>query len=210
MNTGAPWPTPSEADARVLRMQTKLHQWATDDRSRRFVDLFNLVADPAFLQVAWRRVRGNRGARSAGIDGQTASSIEAGRGEAAFLADLRVDLRARTFRPVAVRERMEPGWHTYWTNPGDSGEPTSIEWALAEGVKAWPILWPLPHVIPVGPLVEYGYDDEVLLLTEIEVPANAAGSVTLAAKVSYLVCKDICVPEDTRVELTLPNHSNGR
>ena len=108
MNTGASWPTPSEADARVLRMQTKLPQWATDDRSRRFVDLFNLVADPAFLQVAWRRVRGNRGARSAGIDGQTASSIEAGRGEAAFLADLRADLRARTFRPLPVRERMIP------------------------------------------------------------------------------------------------------
>ncbi len=108
MNTGAPWPTPSEAEARVLRMQTKLHQWATDDRKRRFVDLFNLVADPAFLQVAWRRVRGNRGARSAGIDGQTASSIEAGRGEAAFLADLRADLRARTFRPLPVRERMIP------------------------------------------------------------------------------------------------------
>ena len=65
-------------------------------------------------------------------------------------------------------------------------------------------LWPLPHAIPVGPLVEYGYDDEVLLLTEIDVPANAAGSITLAAKVSYLVCKDICVPEDTHVELTLP------
>ena len=70
MSTGVPWPTPSEAEARVLRMQTKLHQWATDDRERRFVDLFNLVADPAFLLVAWRRVRGNRGARSAGIDGQ--------------------------------------------------------------------------------------------------------------------------------------------
>ncbi len=105
---------------------------------------------------------------------------------------------------VAVRERMEPGWHTYWTNPGDSGEPTSIEWALPDGIKAGPILWPLPHVIPVGPLVEYGYDDEVLLLTEIDVPADAAGSITLAAKVSYLVCKDICVPEDTHVELTLP------
>ena len=76
---------------------------------------------------------------------------------------------------VAVRERMEPGWHTYWTNPGDSGEPTSVEWALPDGVKAGPILWPLPHVIPVGPLVEYGYDDEVLLLTEIDVPAQRGG-----------------------------------
>lgn len=108
MNTDAPWPTPSEAEARVLRMQAKLHRWATDDHARRFVDLFNLVADPAFLLVAWRRVRGNRGARSAGIDGQTAHGIEAGRGEAAFLADLRADLRARTFRPLPVRERMIP------------------------------------------------------------------------------------------------------
>jgi len=108
VNTGASWPTPIEAEARVLRMQTKLHQWATDDPERRFVDLFNLVADPAFLLTAWRRVRGNRGARTAGIDGQTANSIEAGRGEEAFLADLRADLRARSFRPLPVRERMIP------------------------------------------------------------------------------------------------------
>lgn len=108
MNTGALWPTPHEAEARVLRMQAKLHRWAIDDPNRRFADLCNLVADPAFLLVAWRRVRGNRGARSAGIDGQTARSIEAGRGEAAFLADLRADLRARTFRPLPVRERMIP------------------------------------------------------------------------------------------------------
>jgi DsbC/DsbD-like thiol-disulfide interchange protein len=105
---------------------------------------------------------------------------------------------------VALRERIEPGWHTYWTNPGDSGEATSIEWALPEGAKAGPIQWALPHTIPVGPLMEYGYDDEVLLLSEIEVPANASGSFKIAAKVSYLVCKDICIPEDTHVELTLP------
>lgn len=108
MNTGASWPTPSEAEARVLRMQAKLHRWATDDPTRRFADLSNLVADPAFLLIAWRRVRGNRGARSAGIDGQTAYAIEAERGEEAFLASLRADLRARTFRPIPVRERMIP------------------------------------------------------------------------------------------------------
>jgi RNA-directed DNA polymerase len=108
VNADAPWPTPSEAEARVLRMQAKLHRWATDDPNRRFVDLFNLVADPAFLRVAWRRVRSNRGARSAGIDGQTAYAIEAERGEEAFLAALRADLRARTFRPVPVREQMIP------------------------------------------------------------------------------------------------------
>jgi thiol:disulfide interchange protein DsbD len=105
---------------------------------------------------------------------------------------------------VAVRERIEPNWHTYWTNPGDSGEPTSIAWALPEGYSAGPISWPLPHVIEVGPLAEYGFDGEILLLTDIRVPEDAKGSVTLAAKVSYLVCKDVCVPEAADVQLTLP------
>src|SRR5665647_2227922 len=64
-----------EAQRRVLEIQTKLHRWAGDDSHRRFDDLFNLVADPAFLLVAWDRVRGNKGARTAGVDGQTASSV---------------------------------------------------------------------------------------------------------------------------------------
>ncbi len=105
---------------------------------------------------------------------------------------------------VAVREHMEPGWHTYWVNPGDSGEPTSVEWTLPDGVSAGPLLWPLPHTIAVGPLVEYGYDDQILLLSEINVPRQASGVVTLDAKVSYLVCRDICVPEEAHVQLALP------
>ena len=74
MKTGAPQPAPSleEAQARVLGIQTKLHQWAIGDPARRFDDLFNLVCDPAFLLVAWHRVRGNKGARTAGVDGQVA------------------------------------------------------------------------------------------------------------------------------------------
>jgi thiol:disulfide interchange protein DsbD len=109
-----------------------------------------------------------------------------------------------TVLTVAVRERIDPAWHTYWANPGDSGEPTSIAWSLPEGFSAGPILWPLPHIIEVGPLVEYGFDGEVWLLTDIRVPPDAKGSITLAAKVSYLVCKDICVPEAADVQLTLP------
>jgi RNA-directed DNA polymerase len=110
VNTGAPWPTLSveEAEARVLGIQTKLHRWATGAPARRFGDLFNLVCDPAFLLVGWRRVRGNKGARTAGVDGQTAFYVERVRGEEAFLADLRAELKARTFRPLAVRERMIP------------------------------------------------------------------------------------------------------
>ena len=72
------------AERRVLSIQAKLHCWARDDPHRRFDDLYNLVADPAFLLVAWDRVRGNRGARTAGVDGRTARSIEAGQVAAAI------------------------------------------------------------------------------------------------------------------------------
>ncbi len=108
MNIGAPWPSLLEAKVGVLGMQTKLHQWASADEDRQFGDLYNLVYDPAFLTVAWSRVRGNKGARSAGVDGQTARYIEQQRGAAAFLDDLRADLKARTFQPLPVRERMIP------------------------------------------------------------------------------------------------------
>jgi RNA-directed DNA polymerase len=110
VNAGAPWPTPREAAARVQRNQAKLHRWATDDPRRRFDDLYNLVCDPATLLSAWRRVRANRGARSAGVDGETVRSIVE-HGEEAFLAELRATLRARTFRPVvqaALKLVLEP------------------------------------------------------------------------------------------------------
>jgi len=108
VNTGASWPSGKQARARVRGIQTKLHRWATDDPDRRFVDLFNLVVDPATLMVAWARVRRNRGARTAGVDGQTAHYIEAVRGEESFLAELRSDLKAGRFVPLPVRERMIP------------------------------------------------------------------------------------------------------
>jgi RNA-directed DNA polymerase len=96
------------AERRVREIQTKLHRWATDDPDQQFHDLFNLVCDPAFLLVAWQRVRGNRGARAAGVDGDTAFVIEQRRGVDAFLTEIRDELKARQFRPLPVRERMIP------------------------------------------------------------------------------------------------------
>jgi len=96
------------AERRVREIQTKLHRWATDDPDQQFHDLFNLVCDPAFLLVAWQRVRGNRGARAAGVDGDTAFTIEHRRGVDPFLAEIRDELKARQFRPLPVRERMIP------------------------------------------------------------------------------------------------------
>ena len=106
MNTGVLWPEVEAAEAQVLRVQTKLHQWAIDDPGRRFDDLFNLVCDPAVLVVAWRRVRGNRGKRTAGVDGVRPDAV--GDVEDGFLAELRDDLKARRFTPMPVRERMIP------------------------------------------------------------------------------------------------------
>jgi RNA-directed DNA polymerase len=98
----------SGAQIRVLEIQTKLHRWACDDPHRRFDDLFNLVADPAFLLVAWDRVRGNKGAKTAGVDGRTAASIAGWTGVGEFLDGLRAVLKDRSFRPLPVRERMIP------------------------------------------------------------------------------------------------------
>ncbi|MFE9328041.1 reverse transcriptase domain-containing protein [Nocardia sp. NPDC052278] len=109
MNTDAPEEIALlRANRRVLEIQTKLHHWANGDPHRRFDDLFNLVTDPAFLLVAWDRVRSNTDARTAGIDRKTVSYIENRSGAEEFLARLRSQLRDRSFRPVAVRERMIP------------------------------------------------------------------------------------------------------
>ena len=111
MNTDEPaqeWPLLGQAERRVLEIQTKLHRWANDDPHRRFNDLYNLVADPAFLLVAWDRVRHNKGAKTAGVDGQTAYYVEAVRTVEGFLGELRTQLKDRSFTPVPVRERMIP------------------------------------------------------------------------------------------------------
>jgi RNA-directed DNA polymerase len=106
VNTGVLWPELEEAEWQVLRIQTKLHQWATGEPGRRFDDLFNLVCDPAVLVVAWARVRGNRGKRSAGVDRVRPESVFAA--AEWFLPTLRDDLKARLFTPMPVRERMIP------------------------------------------------------------------------------------------------------
>ncbi|MFV2088742.1 hypothetical protein [Micromonospora sp. LOL_021] len=106
------------AELRVLGIQTKLHRWATNGFHQRFDDLFNLVTDPALLLVAWNRVRSNKGARTAGIDGRTVVMVEAGLGVEGFLAQLRSQLKDRSFRPVPVRERMIPKANGKWRRLG--------------------------------------------------------------------------------------------
>ena len=112
---------------------------------------------------------------------------------------------------VALRLKMAPNWHTYWRNPGDSGEPTRITWKLPPGYRAGVIQWPVPQRLPVGPLTNFGYKNEVLLLTDIAVPQDASGPVTIAARADWLVCNpERCIPEGADLALTLSANGNAQ
>ncbi len=106
---------------------------------------------------------------------------------------------------VALKEVIRKDWHTYWINPGDSGAATEIKWRLPPGWEAAAIQWPYPMRIPVGPLMNFGYEDEVALLVDVKAPADAVPgqTVTLDADVNWLVCSDVCIPEETKLSLPL-------
>ena len=106
---------------------------------------------------------------------------------------------------VALRETMRPHWHTYWKNPGDAGQPTDIAWKLPAGVTADPIVWPAPTKIDVSGVVNYGFEGDVLLLVKITPPSDFSGStLSLAADAHWLVCSDVCIPEEGKFSLSLP------
>jgi len=110
---------------------------------------------------------------------------------------------------LGVQLVMDDGWHSYWKNPGDSGEPTEISWDLPEGFSAGPLQWPFPEKIDAGPLRSYGYADRVLLLSEITPPATVEGddSVQLTATANWLICADVCLFAEETVTTTLPVRS---
>ncbi len=106
---------------------------------------------------------------------------------------------------VGLRLQMAPHWHTYWKNPGDSGLPTRIKWTLPEGWKAGEIRWPHPQHLPVGPLMNYGYEDEVVLLVRSHAArGRRARQRPDQAKADWLVCKEVCIPEKGELDLALP------
>jgi thiol:disulfide interchange protein DsbD len=137
--------------------------------------------------------------------GATAAPVRTPNVEAELVAE-RTALTPGRPLTVALRMKMREGWHTYWLNPGDSGLPTTLEWKLPAGVTAGPIVWPAPHALPAGPLVNYGYEGEVFHLVELMPAATLAPGtpVTLAARADWLVCKETCIPEGADLTLTLP------
>jgi thiol:disulfide interchange protein len=107
---------------------------------------------------------------------------------------------------VGLRLLPDPGWHTYWRNPGDSGLPTEIAWDLPAGASASDIAWPFPGAMPMAHLINYGYEGEHLLPVTINVPNHlAAGDdFVIRAEAGWLVCEEICIPGDASLQLTLP------
>ncbi len=107
---------------------------------------------------------------------------------------------------VALVLDIGDGWHTYWRNPGDSGQATTLDWTLPAGFRAGPIEWPAPHRFVLAPLVNFGYAGQAVHLVRITAPAalRPGAPITLRAQAHWLVCSNICIPENAALELTLP------
>ena len=100
---------------------------------------------------------------------------------------------------------LEPGWHIYWKNPGDSGLPPRLAWHLPDGLKAQEIAWPAPKRLPVGSLLDYGYEGTVLLPIPIEAASTLPKNPqTLSASLKVLVCRESCIPGKAELSLKLP------
>lgn len=125
------------------------------------------------------------------------------------LVKVRLISEVRSLQPgypfwIGIYFNIKKDWHIYWRNPGDSGLPVKVTWKLPEGFQADEILWPIPEVIKSPQLVNYGYKNNVLLLCKISPPATLTNTqVNLLAKVSWLVCKEACLPGEKEVKLTL-------
>jgi thiol:disulfide interchange protein len=112
---------------------------------------------------------------------------------------------------VALELDIRDGWHTYWRNPGDSGQATNLKWELPPGFTAGDIVWTTPHRFEIAPLVNYGYAKHAVHLVQITAPKDlkAGTPTTLAAKAGWLVCSDVCIPESADLQLKLPQSAQA-
>ena len=167
--------------------------------------------------------------------GDAQTSVEARHLKVSLVADqasVSLDAAHTAVPPhVGLLFDLEPGWHVYWTNAGDSGEPPAVKWTLPDGVTVGPLQFPAPKRLPLGPLMDFGYENQVLFPAELHViantahaianPANAIGNtasataakplsaVPIAADVSWLVCRQACVPGKAHLAMELPMGAAG-
>lgn len=161
-----------------------------------------LLASAPWMALAQSTAPVSSTAASAAMPSDRASTDE---------VSVRLLSAARAVQPgqtvlLGLEQRIAPHWHTYWRNPGDSGQPTSLEWTLPEGAQASDILWPTPQRFDVGPITNYGYENQTILLTELKLPASLkpGGTVRLQAEANWLVCRESCIPQQATLVLQLP------
>jgi len=145
------------------------------------------IAAPAATLVLWLGQASSAPAQSASNE-PLHVAIEA-------FADQQSVVPGQIFR-VALVERIQPGWHTYWINPGDAGQATKLSWTLPTGYRVSEVKWPVPQVFRSGPLVTYGYEGEAVLLQSVRAPDRLGSEpVQLSVEAQWLACQDICIPE---------------
>ncbi len=132
------------------------------------------------------------------------SAVRDGNVEAELLSEVSSIQPGKPFC-LAVRLSMDEGWHIYWKNPGDSGLATSVEWNLPDGLSAEALEWPRPEKIDTPPFATFGYEHEAALMVKMNVHPTFAGSAAkIQANVTWLSCKEICVPGQANLEVELP------
>jgi thiol:disulfide interchange protein len=110
---------------------------------------------------------------------------------------------------LVVRFNLDKDWHTYWINPGDSGDPASFNWDLPEGFNISKPIWPTPELIPYPPLTTFGYTDELKLLFKLSLPKQFDPINKFSVKSKWLVCADVCIPQEGKVNFVLSKGSNN-
>jgi thiol:disulfide interchange protein DsbD len=145
--------------------------------------------------------------------GDAQTSLEARHLKVSLVADqasVSLDAAHTAVPPhVGLLFDLEPGWHVYWTNAGDSGEPPAVKWALPAGVTVGPLQFPPPKRLPLGPLMDFGYENQVLFPAELHVTGKPTGAVPIAADVSWLVCRQACIPGKAHLVMELPVGAGG-
>ena len=97
---------------------------------------------------------------------------------------------------------LDPGWHIYWINAGDAGEPPTIDWKLPSGITAGNLQFPAPQRLPLGPLMDFGYQNEILLPVPMRADAtiHAGSKQTLRGHLRFLVCSSVCIPGQAEIQ----------
>ncbi|MGH8855830.1 MAG: protein-disulfide reductase DsbD domain-containing protein, partial [Telluria sp.] len=136
--------------------------------------------------------------------GQAASSAVTGNARVELLAHAPEGIKPGAQVWLGLRLQHAPGWHTYWLNAGDSGLPTTLAWTLPPGFAASDIAWPTPKQLPLGPLMNYGYEGDLLLPVRLTVPQDYRGSpLAVKLRADWLICQESCIPEFAELDTEL-------